>query len=116
MPVNKIDVRQTALALLEHAKRALPDEHITMEVSLLAGPPGFICRIMLDADCPIVILVPLTDYYKSSTRTKFILEVLPIDVICQEYDRLLDDAFAYGALRHESPQPTGRGHQLPGPI
>lgn len=101
-----IDVNDLAVALLTYAKNRVIDlleiTSVTMEVSLVSGAPGFICRIMHHTvDYPKIILVPLTDYYSSGTKHKFILERLPLEDVIKEYDRLFDTAMSYGLFGYD---------------
>lgn len=86
-------VPELAEALLEHAnKRNAGAGVITAELSVLGGSPGVVCRVVHHANIPIVLLVPLTEFYKATHQNKHILVPLTLEGITAEYDRLATDA------------------------
>lgn len=97
----QITVTDLALALLEHARIDPPPgvTSVTVEVSVVAGAPGAICRVIHHCDdYPRLLLVPLTEYYKASHRNRHILERLPLQDVLDEYNRLLRDALDVGVF------------------
>lgn len=99
----KVSPNEIAILLKKHASTMAKDP-ISVELSFLSGPPGVICRIChhVEDGNNVVLLVPMTEYYKSTVSNRHITERLPLQTVLDEYDRLYGEAVDLGLLEEKA--------------